>query len=66
MKFKNPCKIEKVFSKLFLPDKTTQMSWFSEEKIGVKNLIISLFVKGSVSRDFRPPVFFMTRTHLGP
>ena len=23
-------------------------------------------VKGSVSRDFRPPVFFMIRTHLGP
>ena len=23
-------------------------------------------VKGSVSRDFRPPVFFMNRTHLGP
>ena len=22
--------------------------------------------KGSVSRDFRPPVFFMIRTHLGP
>ena len=23
-------------------------------------------LKGSVSRDFRPPVFFMIRTHLGP
>ena len=22
--------------------------------------------KGSASRDFRPPVFFMVRTHLGP
>ena len=22
--------------------------------------------KGSVSRDFRPPFFFMIRTHLGP
>ena len=24
------------------------------------------FLKGSVSRDFRPPVFFMIQTHLGP
>ena len=23
-------------------------------------------LKGSVSRNFRPPVFFMIRTHLGP
>ena len=23
-------------------------------------------IKGSVSRGFRPPVFFMIRTHLGP
>ena len=25
-----------------------------------------LVLKGSVSQDFRPPVFFMIRTHLGP
>ena len=25
-----------------------------------------LYLKGSVSRDFRPQVFFMIRTHLGP
>ena len=25
-----------------------------------------VLLKGSVSRDFRPPVFFMIRNHLGP
>ena len=30
------------------------------------NTITVGFFKGSVSRDFRPPVFFMMRTHLGP
>ena len=30
----------------------------------LQNRIFTL--KGSVSRDFRPPVFFMIQTHLGP
>ena len=29
-------------------------------------IIIKGLIKGSVSRDFRPPVFFMNQTHLGP
>ena len=30
------------------------------------NDTVPLSFKGSVSRDFRPPVFFMIQTHLGP
>ena len=26
----------------------------------------TMMFKGSMSRDFRPPVLFMIRTHLGP
>ena len=31
-----------------------------------ENIIIKGLIKGSVSRDFLPPVFFMIQTHLGP
>ena len=36
------------------------------DKKVAKYSLYKSFIKGSVSRDFRPPVFFMIRTHLGP
>ena len=38
-----------------------------DRKEGIRGLVGDVEkVKGSVSRDSRPPVFFMIRTHLGP
>ena len=40
--------------------------WTQRRQKCTIGLLSRRMFKGSVSRDFRPPVFFMIRTHLGP
>ena len=47
--------------KQFYPD----MGVFDSYKLDDLPLTIEA-LKGSVSRDFQPPVFFMILTHMGP
>ena len=43
-----------------------RVNWDSGQVSKIYFTLMATIFKGSVSRDFRPPVFFMIQTHLGP